>query len=268
MPSPSLALDTPDLARHYERASHDRQFKWGQALIQGLGITSGERVLDVGAGTGLLASHVAEIVGASGLVVGVDPLPLRIDIAQAKARPNLRFLVGNAYDLGGFPEEHFDVVYLNAVFHWLAEKVEPLRQFHRVLRRGGRLGIATGSKDHVNELQAIKDRVLSRAPYSRYPDAQGNAAHRVSLNELGGLLETTGFRTTRLELQPSVTVHASPADAIEFSQASSFGNFLGHLPEELRRPARKEIETQLETLRTPQGIRQENARILAFAEKI
>jgi arsenite methyltransferase len=267
MTSLSLNLDTPDLARHYEEASSDRQFKAGKVLVEKLGVNAGESVLDVGSGTGLLAEYVAGVVGPSGTVVAIDPLPLRIDIAQRKARPNLSFRVGNAYELGAFANETFDVVYLNAVFHWLPEKFGPLREFNRVLKPGGRLGITTGSKEHLNKLQAIRKAVLSREPYSRFPESKAGTAHRVSSGELQGLLERAGFEVASIDVLPNVIVHRSADAAIDFSQASSFGNFLGHLPGELRKAARDEIRNELDALKTAEGIRQEGARIVAVARK-
>lgn len=267
MTSLSLNLDTPNLARHYEEASSDRQFKAGKVLVEKLGVRTGESVLDVGSGTGLLAEYVAGIVGPSGSVAAIDPLPHRIDIARRKARPNLVFRVGDAYELGTFANESFDVVYLNAVFHWLPEKAGPLREFNRVLKPGGRLGITTGSKEHVNKLQTIRKAVLSREPYSRFPESQAGTAHRVSAGELQDLLERAGFEVASIDVLPNVIVHRSADAAIDFSQASSFGNFLGHLPEELRRSARDEIRKDLDALKTADGIRQEGARIVAVARK-
>src|SRR6187551_777044 len=68
MPDLSLSLDTPELARHYESVSVDRQFEAGKLLIERLAVRSGERVFDVGCGTGLLAEYVAQLVGANGQV--------------------------------------------------------------------------------------------------------------------------------------------------------------------------------------------------------
>jgi arsenite methyltransferase len=267
MATVSLTLDTQELAHHYERLSAAHQFKAGQLLIGELALVPGEKILDVGCGTGLLAEYVAGLVGPAGAVVGIDPLLLRIALAQAKGRANLSLKVGTADDLCEFPEASFDVVYLNAVLHWLPEKLEPLREILRVLKRGGRLGLSTGSKDHPNQLQAIKALVLAREPYRRYPEAVGGGSYRVSAGELEKLLAQIGFAVQKMEVRPYVRHHPTPEAAIEFAEASSFGNFLGHLPAELRTAAREEIMRELEQFSTPEGIRREGARIIAVALK-
>jgi arsenite methyltransferase len=268
MPIPSLALDTQELAEHYEKVSADRQYKTGQLLIAELKVALGERALDVGCGTGLLADYVATVVGPRGSVVGLDPLPLRIAIAKKRARPNTSYFVGSALDLSTLADASFDVVYLNAVFHWIDDKALALRNFQRVLKPGGRLGITTGSKQHPSAVQEIRRSVLSRPPYAAYPAASENVSLRVSQDELRQLLQDAGFEPRSLELRESATVHPTGEAAIEFSQASSFGNFFGHLPEALRPQARAEIAQGLEQTRTPQGIPQRGARIYALATKL
>ena len=263
----SLELDTPELARHYEQVSVDRQFRAGQVLIQRLALHAGERVLDVGCGTGLLAEHVADVVGERGSVVGVDPLRYRIEIARRKDRRNLQFLVGDAHDLGDFTEQTFDVVYLNAVFHWLKDKPRALQGIHRVLAPGGRLGISTGSREHVNQLQEIRRRVLARAPYRDYPEAEAGFADRVSADELRAQLEGAGFERVRVDVVPHEQLQPTPEAAIAFAQASSFGNFAGHLPDALARAARAEIAAELAALATPAGIRLTSARLVAVASR-
>src|SRR5215831_12166469 len=148
MSTVSLTLDTQELAHHYEQVSAAHQFKAGQMLIEKLAVAPGEHVLDVGCGTGLLAEYVAGLVDPTGSVVGIDPLPLRVALARQKEKSNLSFRVGTADDLHDFDKASFDVVYLNAVLHWLPDKLGPLREIYRVLKKGGRLGISTGPKDH------------------------------------------------------------------------------------------------------------------------
>jgi ubiquinone/menaquinone biosynthesis C-methylase UbiE len=246
MKSASLDLDTEDLAQLYEQVSADRQYKAGQRLIQDLAVAEGETVLDIGCGTGLLAEYIAAIIGPGGSVIGIDPLPLRVEIAKHRTHSNLDFRTGNAYDLSEFPLGTFDVVCMNAVFHWLPEKREPLRQIVRVLKKGGRLGISTGSKADPSPLHLIKEQVLSRAPYNRYPAAAESVAHRVSVEELASLLTEAGFEVKAIEARPIARREMTAEATIRFSEASSFGNFLGHLPEELSAPARDEIRRELE----------------------
>jgi ubiquinone/menaquinone biosynthesis C-methylase UbiE len=202
-------------------------------------------------------------------VHAVDPLPLRVEIAKRKAvnQPNLQFSVDDAYALRSFADASFDAVYLNAVFHWFPEKLAPLANFQRLLKPGGKLGISTGSKQHKNRIHALQREVLAREPYERYVRPEQGLPYRVSAEELRALLEQSQFEVQSLSLEPHTTYHANAAAAIEHSQASSFGNLLGHLPEALRERARQEIALALDQFRTPEGIRQDGARIIAVAIK-
>jgi len=143
-------------------------------------------------------------------------LPLRIEIAKRKTRSNLNFRTGNAYDLTEFSSNTFDAVYLNAVFHWLPEKQEPLRQIICVLKNGGRLGISTGPKESPNPLHSIKERVLSRAPYSRYPAALETRVHQVSVQELASLLTQVGFEMKTIETHSSAQHELTAEASIRF----------------------------------------------------
>jgi arsenite methyltransferase len=108
---------------------------------------------------------------------------------------------------------------------------------------------------------------LSHDPFSRYPDSAEGVGHHVDAEELAELLRQTGFAVDSLELEPHLTHHASAQAALDFVQASSFGNFFGRLPEDLRRPARIELEAGLERLRTPQGIPVRGTRLISVARK-
>ncbi|MBV9835954.1 MAG: methyltransferase domain-containing protein [Alphaproteobacteria bacterium] len=262
--APSMTQDSDALARDYEQVSADRQFASGQRLAKALAITTGERVLDVGCGTGLLAAHIAGIVGSAGRVLGVDPLPLRIELAQQKARANLSFAVGNAYDLSSIESGSFDVVCLNAVFHWLPEKAGPMREFARVLRAGGRLGISGAGRDGQSPMRTAVAKVLTAPPFNQYhrPDA---LTHPVEEPEMRQLYIDAGFDAPRIDVHDFTQNFASPAAAIRYSEASSFGNLLGHLPEALRPAAREAIAAELARVAEPDGsITRYGRRIIAI----
>jgi hypothetical protein len=148
-----------------------------------------------------------------------------------------------------------------------AEKREPLRNIHRLLRSGGKLGITSGSKDRPNRVHIALQRVLAQPEYQTHAQPRLEWSHRVGPEELNGLLREAGFDVRSLTVEPHVTYHRDAEAAILHSNASSFGNLLGHLPAELRERARRDVARELEQTRTPKGIRQDGARIIAVAVK-
>ena len=268
---PSLAEDNEALARDYEAISVDRQFVSGRRLVEALGIAAGERVLDVGCGTGLLAEHIAGIVGPAGHGLGIDPLPLRVEMARQEARDrpprHAAFSVRNAGDLSSIAAASCDVVCLNAVFHGLPDKAGPLREFARVLRPHGRIGIGGGIKQERSRVWQVMAQVLTRPPFAAYPRPR-DIVWRVDQEEMRTLLETAGFDVTAIELYDQPHVHASADAAVRFSESSSFGNLLSHLPRELRPAARAALISGLAAIASSDGkIAQESQRMIAIAVK-
>ena len=191
-------------------------------------IAPGECVLDVGCGTGLLAQHLADVVGPAGMVLPVlDPLPRGTELAREKTRPNLSFDVGDANDLSMLAQSSFDVVVLNAVFHWLPEKTGPLRQFARVLRSGGGLGVdGTSLKGYPQPLQEAIMATLRQPGVRRPSSGCMRASSSASTRSICvSLFEVAGFTAARLEVVETRTApFASAETALRFSDASSFGN--------------------------------------------
>lgn len=106
-------------------------------------LCSGMSLLDCGCGPGTITVGLAEIV-APGDVVGIDIKPSQFEVGKASALgkrvSNIRFAVGNIYELP-FPDGSFDAVFIHAVLYHLSEPRRALTEAHRVLTRGGVIGV-------------------------------------------------------------------------------------------------------------------------------
>ncbi|KAM3090525.1 class I SAM-dependent methyltransferase [Phormidesmis sp. 146-35] len=122
-------------------------FVWqsGESLIELLSPQSGERILDLGCGTGQLTQQIA----THAQVVGVDRSPTMIETAQHNY-PDLKFLVADAQSFQ--VDRPFDAVFSNAVLHWISNPDSVIQSVYHALRSGGRFVAEFGGKRNVQAI--------------------------------------------------------------------------------------------------------------------
>lgn len=261
----SDSLDSPELAAAYDHFGM-LQFEHGKQLTELLHIARGESVLDVGAGTGRLAAHVAEIVGEGGRVVAIDPLPLRIDMARARAARQFEAKVGRAEDLSAFDDNSFDVVYLNSVFHWVEDKARALREIYRVLQPGGRLGVNCHDPARPHDVRLLVRCAMIAAQTELAPEL-GYPSLGISETELSGLIGAGGFTGIHSEQRTFVDTFADVEAVLGWASSSTFGNFLYGISNADRDRFIEMLGRMLEVKRAPNGIRLERYLTFATARK-
>lgn len=141
-----------------------------ERLLVSAGVENGMRVLDIGCGPGDVSMLIADLVGPTGHVVGIDPSAVAIDTARQRCdhlgRSNVEFLVGglDAYD----PTTTFDAAVCRHVLIHQVDPSEFLRATGRLVRPGGvialhEMDITRGIQSYprVPQLHEIYDAVIS-----------------------------------------------------------------------------------------------------------
>jgi arsenite methyltransferase len=121
-------------------------------VLRLLALTAGEAVLDIGSGPGLLATDMAQAVGPTGQVCGIDLSESMLTLARSRAVPDgsapVEYRHGGA-DAVPYPDASFDAVVATQVLEYVADIPGALAQARRVLRPGGRLLILDTDWDSI-----------------------------------------------------------------------------------------------------------------------
>ncbi len=114
--------------------------QWAPRLADAADVRPGDRFLDVGCGTGVVAREAALRVGPNGRVVGFDVNESMLAVAK-RMRPEIEWRQGDAIQLP-FEDESFDAVVSQFMLMFIADRVGVIKEMWRVVAPGGRLAAA------------------------------------------------------------------------------------------------------------------------------
>ena len=163
-----------ELAARLElRAKSQDEIEARAAYLDLLGVQAGERVLDIGCGSGVVTREIAQRVGPGGRVVGVDPSPQFLVVAREVAQAaglgeQMEFREGSALHLP-FPDGAFDVAIAVTVLSHTPGGENAIAEMARVVRPGGRVGVFDLDTDMTSVTHP--DRALTRRIVAAASDA-------------------------------------------------------------------------------------------------
>lgn len=190
-----------DAAVLYERSFVPAIFERSAAMLADAArIARGDRVLDVGCGTGVVAREAARRIEAAGRVIGLDLNPRMLEVARQVA-PEIEWRQGDAGELP-FEDGAFDVVVSQYALMFFPDQAAGLREMQRVLQAGGRLAIAVcgplADAGAYTMLAEVAERICSPEVVDllRSPFALGD---RGRLADLVGAADLDGAEIRTLE---------------------------------------------------------------------
>jgi ubiquinone/menaquinone biosynthesis C-methylase UbiE len=193
MTLPSYAMNQASFPEMYERWLVDPLFRpWAEMTLDEVELSSGDRVLDIACGTGIVARVARERLGDAGYIAGVDISPDMLAVARA-VEPAIDWRQGNASALPLRDGEQFDVVVCQQGMQFFPDKPAAAAQMRRALAKGGRLAVATWRPDDeiplFRELRRVAERNLGAIADQRYSFGDATA--------LEALLRNAGFHEVR-----------------------------------------------------------------------
>ncbi|EEP73623.1 methyltransferase type 11 [Micromonospora sp. ATCC 39149] len=227
-------------------------------LIDFVGLTAGQRVLDIGCGRGAVLLQAAAVVGPTGRAVGVDLAPRMVEhtardvAARGLAHVEVRLADGEHLDES---PRSYDVVLASMVMHAMDDPAGALRAYRTLLRPGGRVGIAEFAG--ADERWAAAMSVLAQfIDPQALPRQTAMPAGAVLLSSTQGVLDAlgeAGFGEAEVVEVTQEVPFDSPRQWWEWTERHGVASFVALIPDARRVAAEDAVSRELDALRDADG---------------
>jgi len=221
-------------AEVYDRVSGP-QFEWAQEVLERLELNGDEIVLDAGCGSGRVTAVLVDRL-PEGRVIAVDGSESMVAMARETLgdRADVREVDLARLDL----HQEVDLVFSNAVFHWIPDHDNLFRRLHESLRPGGRVVAQCGGHGNVASLVKVIAEVGAQPRFAEHFTGMSGGLNFATAEETESRLAAAGFEDVRCWLQRKDT---RPAEPKPFLATVTLGPQLERLPDELKEPFVDEV---------------------------
>lgn len=196
---------------------------WAEDLVDRLDVRSGEHAVDVACGTGAVTRVLAGRLGPEGHVVGVDLNPAMLAVAESLGLARAEFREADATQLP-FGDSEFDIAVCQQGLQFVPDPEAAVGEMARVLRPGGRVGLACWNSPADNPSAAA---ILASAEALGWIEGATGFARAFSLGDadrLEALLAGAGFEGLRVGRQEKTAVFPDvPGWISGFAEGPPFG---------------------------------------------
>ena len=204
MEARNYAWDAKDYAKNSQN-----QYQWAKELFPKLKLTGNENLLDIGCGDGKITAELAKCI-PNGLVVGIDSSAQMIKLSQntfpKRDYPNLSFQVMDTRKL--IFQNEFDIIFSNAVLHWIVDQKAVLQGVQRSLKTGGKLLFQMAGKGNAQAVLGILNNLLDEELWKEFFEGFGFPYGLFNDEEYKAFLVDVGLQPLRVELFSRDMKHA------------------------------------------------------------
>jgi len=244
-------------AGRYHRLS-DPQLAWGRRVLSRLQPMTGERILDIGCGTGRLTGEILLAMGR-GCVIGLDSSAAMLkeakarsfesvaglihDVTQPPARIHLVRADGAALPFSGA----FDAVFSTAAFHWIVDHDRLFASIFGALAPGGRLVAQCGGGPNLDVLLTRAHTLMDSPPYREWFEGWTDPWNFAGVATTRIRLENARFTMASVSLEPAFTTLPDAVTYTDFLSCVCVRHHVDRLPEAQRPSFLAELTRAAET---------------------
>jgi ubiquinone/menaquinone biosynthesis C-methylase UbiE len=238
---------------------------WATSLLDMAALRSGERVLDVACGTGIVTRRASQLVGPEGFVAGLDVNPAMLAVARSVSPTSIEWHESSAEAIP-CPDASFDVVTCSLGLQFVPDRPAAMREIRRVLADGGRVAIATvGPTPQVFEILA---QALARHVK---PEVAAFVRHVFSLHEhqeLRDLAEGAGLRSVSVQSEALRVLLPPPSEFLwQYVTSTPLAAPVGEIGDDERAALARDVTTAWRRFLEGGALRFDGNAVLTTASK-
>lgn len=194
-------LEQPDTPLLFDQLSLWSSY-FGRMLLENVPLQQGIKVLDVGPGTGFPLIELAQVLGNTSELVGIDPWEEALKRVSWKIEKqgltNVEIVQGDACKIP-FADAHFDLIVSNVGINNFDDPPAVLKECYRTLKRQGKICITTNLEGHFREFYAVYESTLKELGLSELlPELKKQEEHRGTDESVRDLFENAKFSITKM----------------------------------------------------------------------
>jgi trans-aconitate 2-methyltransferase len=246
-------------ATRYHRLS-DPQLAWGRRVLARLAPVDGERILDLGCGTGRLTQELLQMIGR-GHVVGLDrsSAMLKEAVSRSAANPPVAalhevpthsnpFVQHRDEDARRGPRISFvqadgaalpfvdslDAIFSTATLHWILDHDQAFASMYRALAPGGRVVAQCGGGPNLRSLLVRTHELMRQPRYAIHFDGFNDPWEFADILNTTARLERAGFTSIVVSLEEAPTTLPDRDTYADFLSTVCIRHHIDRLPESER----------------------------------